>query len=102
MNTLYAMMPPSTGGTQSGGGWVTILPFILIFAIFYFMMIIPQRQQKKKHDELMKNLNKGNKVITSGGIHGTIIKVEETTVTLQVSQKAEITVEKSAIAHTIA
>ncbi len=86
MNTLYAMMPSSTGGAQSGGGWVTILPFILIFVIFYFMQIIPQRQQRKKHDELMKNLNRGNKVVTSGGIHGTIINVEETTVTLQVSQ----------------
>jgi preprotein translocase subunit YajC len=97
MTPLYAMAPPS--GQQGGGGIMSFLPLILIFVIFYLFLILPQKQQKKKHAELLENLKRGGKVVTSGGIHGTITKLEENTVTLQLSQKAEMTVDRSAISR---
>ena len=78
---------------------MSFLPLILIFVIFYLFLILPQKQQKKKHAELVENLKRGGKVVTSGGIHGTITKLDENTVTLQLSQKAEMTVDRSAISR---
>ena len=95
----YGMAP---SGREGGTAGITaILPLILIFVIFYFLLIMPQRQQRKKHEELLKNLKKGNKIVTSGGIHGTISKVDESTVVLQVSQKTELVVDKSVIVRVI-
>lgn len=99
MDLLYSMAPPSGGG--GGGGIISLLPIVLIFVIFYFLLILPQRQQRKKHDEMIKNLKKGSTAVTSGGIHGTIIKIDKDTVTLQISQKAELTVDKSALSRII-
>ncbi|MDI6840856.1 MAG: preprotein translocase subunit YajC [bacterium] len=100
MSLIYAMAPPA-GGERGGAGITAILPLILIFVIFYFLLILPQRQQRKKHQEMLKGLNKGNKVVTSGGIHGTIVKIDEATVVLQVSQKTELVVDKSVIARVV-
>ena len=98
MNLLYAMAPPQ-GGEQSGGGGMlaTFLPIILIFVIFYIFMIMPQRKQRKKLRELLTNLKKGDKVVTATGIHGTILKLEKDIATLQISQRAELVVDKSTI-----
>jgi preprotein translocase subunit YajC len=100
MSLLYAMAP-SSAQEGRGGVFPMFIFLILIFVVFYFFLILPQRQQRKKHQELLKNLKKGNKVVTSGGIHGTIVKIDETTVVLQISQKAELTVDKSAITQVI-
>lgn len=95
MSLLYGMAPrPEQGG---GAGITALLPLILIFVVFYFLLIMPQRQQRKKHQELLKNLKRGDKIITSGGIHGTIIKLDKDTVTLQISHKAELVIDKSAV-----
>ncbi len=97
MNELYAMAPPQGGEQGGGGGILTFLPLILIFVIFYFFLIMPQRQQQKKHRELLENLKRGDKIVTSSGIHGTIIKLEKDTATLQISQRAELIIDRSAI-----
>jgi len=97
MNLLYAMAPPQGGEQGRGGGILTFLPLILIFVIFYFFLIMPQRQQQKKHRELLENLKRGDKIVTSSGIHGTIIKLEKDTATLQISQRAELIIDRSAI-----
>ena len=89
----------SQGGKGSTGGLGMFLPLILIFVIFYFLMIMPQRQQRKKHKEMIDNLQRGARVVTSGGIHGTINKIDKDTVVLKVSDRAEIVVDKSVIAR---
>lgn len=94
---LYAM---GTGGEAPQGGaspFISFLPLILIFVIFYLLLILPQQRRQKEHQRLLSSLNRGDRVITTGGIHGQIIKVEQDTVTIKVSEKCEIKVDKSAV-----
>lgn len=66
----------SAGGAAGGlGGLEQFLPLVLIFVVFYFLMIRPQQQKAKKHKELIKNLRRGDRVLTSSGIFGTVAKV---------------------------
>lgn len=85
---------------QAANPIVSFLPLILIFVVFYFLLIKPQQKQKKDHAEMVKNLDKFDEVITSGGIHGTIVNVKETSVVLRVDDNAKIEIEKYAIAYT--
>lgn len=69
---------PAYAQTAGGGGAemvMSILPFILIFVIMYFLIIRPQRQQMKKREEMLKNIRRGDQVVTGGGILGRVTKV---------------------------
>ena len=76
---------------------VNLLPIILIFVIFYFLLIKPQKKQQDEHRKMVAALKKNDDVITSGGIHGTIMNVKEHTVTLKVDDNVKIEVQKSSI-----
>jgi preprotein translocase subunit YajC len=94
------MAPPPNGG---GGGsmYSTIIMFGAIFLIFYFMIIRPQQKRAKDREKLLSNMQKGDKVITSAGLHGTIVHIDEKTVLLQVSDNVKLKYERSAIATII-
>ena len=97
MESLLAMAPPPSGG--GGGSLVsTIIMFGAIFLIFYFMIIRPQQKRAKEREKLLSNMQKGDKVVTSGGLHGTIVHIEDKTVLLQVSDNVKLKYERSAIA----
>ncbi len=82
-----------------GGGFVSMLfMFGLIFLIFYFLIIKPQRTRQKKHQEMVEDLKPGDKVITSGGIHGTIMGVQKDKIELKIASNVKIDVTKSSIA----
>jgi len=85
---------------QGANAIASFLPLVLIFVVFYFLLIKPQQKQKKDHAEMVKNLAKNDEVVTSGGIHGTIVNVKETSVVLRVDDSAKIEVDKYAIAYT--
>ena len=80
--------------------WMSILLIVGLIAIFYFMLIRPQQKRMRQQMELMNNLRKGDEIMTSAGIYGTITEVEEETILLEVSEDVEIRVAKSAIART--
>ena len=67
------------GQAQQGGGIAAFLPFILIMFIIYFLMIRPQTKRQKEKDEMRKNIKKGDKIITMGGIYGTVQGIKEKT-----------------------
>lgn len=101
MELLIAMAPQ--GGSGGGSGLIsTIIMFGAIFLIFYFMIIRPQQKRAKDRDKMLSNIEKGDKVVTSGGIHGIIAGLEEKTVLLQISENVKVKVERSAIASVIA
>jgi preprotein translocase subunit YajC len=81
--------PGGTGGEQQGIGALltSFFPLILIFVIFYFLLIRPQSKKAKEHKQMLDNLKKGDKVITSGGIFGVIEDLDENTMTLQIGVK---------------
>jgi preprotein translocase subunit YajC len=84
---------------QSAAGGITLfLPLILIMVIFYFLMIMPAQKRQKKVNEMLKNLKNGDKVITNGGIYGTIVGLEDDAVQLRIADQVKIKISRSAIA----
>lgn len=99
MELIFAMAPQ---GGEGGGMVSTIIMFGAIFLIFYFMIIRPQQKKAKERDKLLSNLEKGDKVITSGGIHGIIAGIDEKTLLVQISDNLKVKVERSAVTQVIA
>ncbi len=97
ISTAYAM-GANGGQTGQAGGIAGFLPIIILFAIFYFLLIRPQQKKAKEHKEMIDNLKKGNRVVTSGGIFGTIISLDDTTIGLEIAEKVKIKVARSNIA----
>ena len=97
MESLLAMAAPQNGGGGGGSLISTVIMFGAIFLIFYFMIIRPQQKRAKEREKLLSNMQKGDKVITSGGLHGTIVHIEDKTVILQVSDNVKLKYERSAI-----
>lgn len=75
----------------------SLLPLLVLFALMYFMMIRPQQQQAKKRTEMLGNLKSGDEVVTIGGLHGTILAIDDSTVRLKVAQNVEMKFNRSAI-----
>ena len=101
MNLLYILLfAPAQGseGTSGGNGLLSFLPLILIILVFYLFFIRPQMKKSKEQKKFRENLKKGDKVITIGGLHGKIVEIDETTITLEVGNQVRLTFEKSAIA----
>lgn len=96
----YAMgnMGGAGGQAAAGGGFGAFIPIILMFVIFYFLLIRPQQKKAKAHQEMINNLKKGDKVVTSGGIHGVITGLDESTVTLEIAEKVRIKVTRNSMA----
>jgi preprotein translocase subunit YajC len=94
----YAM---GTGGGGQGGGLGAFLPLIIIFAIFYFLLIRPQQRKAKQHKQILASLKKGDRVVSSGGLHGVITGLTEDTVTLEISPKVRVKVSRGYVAGII-
>jgi len=77
---------------------IQFLPFLLIFGIFYLLLIMPMRRRQKKHQELLGKLTKGDRVITNGGIFGTVVEVENDVLTLRIAENVKVQVARSAVA----
>lgn len=84
---------------QTVNPMLNLLPLILIFVIFYFLLIRPQKSKEKEHRKMLSSLNKNDDVVTSGGIHGTIVNVKDKTVVLRVDENVKIEIEKNCIAY---
>jgi preprotein translocase subunit YajC len=84
---------------QQGGGnfLIAILPWILIFGVFYFLLIVPQRKRQRALQETIENLKAGDKVITNGGIVGTITAVRDTTFLIRSGEKSILEISRAAI-----
>ncbi len=76
---------------------VQFLPFILIFAVFYFLVFAPMRKKQRKHTEMLHELKSGDRVVTSGGIHGTVVGVTDDVIQLRIADQVKIDVTKSAV-----
>ncbi len=96
MDIIYA----STQGGGGSGGMLSILPFILIMLILYFLMIRPQAKRQKQKKTMIAALKKGDRVVTIGGVHGTVVglKNQGKIVVIKVDKNTNLTVVKSSIA----
>jgi preprotein translocase subunit YajC len=91
-----------TGGAAAGGGaggFLSLIPFLLIFVIFYFLLIRPQQQKQKQQQALLDAVKKGDKVVTTSGIWGTITNLGKDTVTLQIADNTKIKMQRENISR---
>jgi len=97
INSLSAQeaAAPKTGGMA--GMLNMLMPFALIILVFYFFMIRPQQKQRKKHAEFLSNMKRGDEVITSSGIIGTVYNVSDKIVTIEVDENTKIKVLKGMV-----
>jgi len=96
---LLALSPKAmaAGEPMGGGGIASLVPLVLIIVIFYFLLIRPQQKRLKAHQAMISELKKGDKVITAGGILGTVQDVSEETVRVEIADKVRVTVKRDTI-----
>ncbi|MGB2764043.1 MAG: preprotein translocase subunit YajC [Candidatus Aminicenantaceae bacterium] len=75
-----------------------MFPFILVFVIFYFLLIRPQRVKQKKHQEMVEQLKSGDKIVTSGGIYGTVMGVQKDRIEVKIASNVKIDITKNSVA----
>ncbi len=80
---------------------INLAPIAAIFVIFYFLLIRPQQKQQKEHEQLLKNLKSGDKILTTGGLYGTITGFKGDDLEVQFSQSVKLTVARSAVASVV-
>jgi preprotein translocase subunit YajC len=90
---LFAMGVTADGGSP----WLQLVPFVLVLAIFYFIILLPMKRKQQKVQEFLDALKVGDRVITTGGIHGLVTRLGEQSVQLQIADKVRIEVSKAAI-----
>ena len=102
-NTLLSLLlfAPPVAGQAAPNPLIQIVPLVLIFVVFYFFMIRPQQKKQKDREKVLDSLKRGDKIVTIGGVHGTVagIDTEKKSVLVQVSDSTKITFDRTAIAN---
>jgi preprotein translocase subunit YajC len=88
-------------GGEGGNPLTMFIPIIMVFIVFYLLLIRPQQKKQKEHQSLLAGLSKGDKVVTNGGLYGTISDTKEHVVILKIAENVKVEVVKSAIATVI-
>lgn len=96
MSWFLLMAQPAGGGNQNA--MAALIPIVLIVVVFYFLLIRPQQKRTKQHRSMTETLKAGDKVVTVGGIRGTVAGVDQQTVILRIADNVKVTLNKSAIA----
>jgi preprotein translocase subunit YajC len=99
MNALAALFQPSSAG-GSGTLYSTAIMYGLIFAIFYFVLLRPQQQQRKKHEEEIRNVKKGDKIVTAGGVIGEVVYMKDNEITIR-SGETKLIIDRDRIARIV-
>jgi len=97
---IFAMAQPQ-GGNGGGSMFSTLIMFALIILIFYFMILRPQQKRQKQREKMLTEIQKGDKVVTAGGVHGTIVGIEEKTYVVQIADNVKVKMDKSAVASVV-
>jgi preprotein translocase subunit YajC len=85
------------GGAPPGFDLISLLPLVLIFVVFYFLLIRPQQKKMKAHRELIAGIKRGDKVLTSGGIIGSVVKVDEGELLVEIAKDVRVRVARGTI-----
>ena len=97
---ISGCVPEGTGGEEGGAAsiWPMLIFLVLMFGLMYFVLIRPQRKKQKEHQQLVEELRRGDRVITTGGIYGQIENVSDDSVVLKIESGTTIRVAKSSVA----
>jgi len=91
----FLAQAPAPGAPQGPAAWMQIMPMVLLFAAMYFLMIAPQRKKQKAHEAMLKSLESGDEIMTTGGIYGVITNVKEDRFIVRVSDTTKLEIGKS-------
>ncbi|UQZ33032.1 preprotein translocase subunit YajC [Paenibacillus sp. PK3_47] len=97
MFQFAASTPAASGGSILG----LVGPFVLMFVVFYFLLIRPQQKKTKTRNAMLKSLKKGDKIVTIGGLHGTIMELSDDIVVLRVNDVTKLTFDRGSISHAV-
>ena len=95
MIPIGLMAPPP--GQGQANAWMQFLPLVLIFGIFYFLLIRPARKRQKQVQQMLDDLKSGDRVVTSGGLLGTVVEVDRSTVQVRIADNVKVKITKSAV-----
>ena len=94
ISSAFAQSAPAAGGDP---GYIGLLPIVLMFVLLYFLMIRPQMKRAKEAKAMVEALQKGDEVITAGGVLGRITKISDAYISLEIAPNTEIAVQKTAV-----
>lgn len=97
MNHILMLLGQTTPGAAGQGMTGMLFPMIIVFVIFYFLLIRPQQKKAKEHQEFLDKLEKGEDIVTNGGIIGKITGVAQNVLTIEIAPKVKVKVMKSAV-----
>ena len=98
LDLAFAMAPPPEAAGQGGGSLLSLLPpMIMMFLIFYFILIRPQQKKQKETRKMLDDLKEGDNVVTLSGIHGTVKKLKDDIVVLQIDNNVRIKINRASI-----
>lgn len=97
VSLVYAMGSTGGGAGGQGGSFGAFIPLILMFAIFYFLLIRPQQKKAKQHREMVSSLKKGDKIVSSGGLHGTVTGLTDAVVTVEIAPKVRVKISRGSV-----
>ncbi len=103
VETAYAM--GASGGDQAaqgaGGQFSSLILMLFIFGIFYFLMIRPQQKRMKEHKKMVNELKKGDRIVTAGGMYGTVENVMENTLTVKIAEGVKVKITRGSIGSVV-
>src|SRR6187401_229930 len=97
MRSLQLIVAMTQPGQGSQGLWVQLMPFVLMIGIFYVLVLLPMRRRQKKIQDFQSSLKVGDRIITTSGIYGSVTRVDEKSVQVQIADKVRIDVARAAI-----
>ncbi len=101
ISSAFAQTAPAAAGGDMQSSLMGMLPLVLMFVVLYFVMIRPQMKKQKEHRAMIEALAKGDEVVTSGGVLGTVSKLGESFVGLEIAQGVEVQVQRSAVVQVL-
>jgi preprotein translocase subunit YajC len=96
---LAVLAVPREGGNAT---LIFMIQMAAIFAIFYFLLIRPQRKEQERHRKMLEQIKKGDEVVTSGGVIGTVVHVQEDRVTIKSAESTRLVIQRARIAQVLA
>ena len=94
---LYGCPFQPGGEGEAGSSFTALIPFVLIFVMFYFLILRPQQKQSKQRQEMLKNIKRGDNVLTSGGIYGRVLNINGDVIILEIAKGTSVRVARSGI-----
>ena len=100
VHTCFAALADVTPSAAGPNPLVAMLPPLLMMALIFYMLVFrPNQKLRKEHDAMLKALTKNDEIVTTGGMHGTVVNVKEETIVLRVDETAKVEIDKSAVAR---